>query len=257
MDAHPDPLATPVPSSPGLDDHQTDEQALHHLLCDLGQELCHPLASLRNGFDSLLDDAPKPIPPEHQSHVATITGLCDDLLRLAQGYLDYAEAARPSSPLRPENLTLGAVVDELGRRFGSKARDRGLTFETTVDAADAEIVTDAERCARIFANLIDNAIAYTPRGGRIRVEARVDGDSWLLTVEDDGPGIPAESQAKVFEPFHRLNRDEHSSTPGEGLGLSICRELAAQLRGRILLKSEVDRGTRFTVVLPKSPDAIN
>lgn len=252
MDAHPDPLATSLPSPPGLD----DQQALHGLLCDLGRELCHPLASLRSGFDSLLGEAPKPIPPEHQSHVATITGLCDDLLRLAQGYLDYAEAARPSSPPRPELLTLGAIVDELDRRFGPKARDRGLSFETIVDAADAEIVADAERCERIFANLIDNAIAYTPSGGRVRVEAGIDGDSWLLTVEDDGPGIPAESHSRVFEPFHRLNRDEHSSTPGEGLGLPICRALAAQLQGQILLRSEADQGARFTVVLPKGPDAV-
>lgn len=232
-------------------DHRADQEALHSLLCGLGRELCQPLVALRAGFDQLLSEAPGPIPPEHQGHVATITGLCDELLGLTRGYLDYAEAARPSSPAQPRPLALGAIVAELDRRFGSRARERGLTFDAVADAADAEVVADPERCMRIFDNLVANAIAYTPPGGRVLVATRLDGDSWLLAVEDDGPGIPAESQARVFEPFYRLNRDEHSSTSGEGLGLAICRELAARLGGEIHLWSEVDRGTRFTVVLPR------
>lgn len=237
-------------------DHRADQPALHNLLCGLSQELRQPLTALRTGFDQLLSEAPKPIPPEHEGHVATITGLCDELLGLVGGYLDYAEAARPSHPRRPQTLTLGAIVAQLDQRFGPKARERGLTLETIAEAIDAEVTADAERCMRIFANLVDNAIAYTPSGGRVRVETRLDGESWLLIVEDDGPGIPAESQERIFEPFHRLNRHEHSSIPGEGLGLSICRELTAQLQGRILLRSEVDQGARFTVVLPSKPGAV-
>jgi len=252
MDAHLAPRS--VPLSPTL--HPENQQALHALLCGIGRELRDPLAGLRTGFDQLLGDAPEPIPPELQSHVATITGLCDELLRLAGGYLEYADAVRGPSPTRPEVLTLGAIVSDLDRRFGGKARDRGLIFETAVAAADAQVVADPGRCARIFDNLINNAIAYTPSGGRVRVEAGLDGDTWILTVEDDGPGIPADSQTRVFEPFHRLNRDEHSSTPGEGLGLSVCRELVAQLRGQIVLQSAADQGARFTVVLPKSPGAM-
>ena len=236
-------------------DYRADQTDLHNLLCGLSQELRQPLAALRAGFGQLLNDAPKPIPPEHQGHVATITGLCDELLGLTRGYLDYAEAARSSNPSRPQALTLGAIIADLDCRFGPKARERGLAFETLADPSDVEVVADAERCMRIFHNLIDNAIAYTPSGGRVRVETRLDGDSWLLIVEDDGPGIPAESHARIFEPFHRLNRHEHSSIPGEGLGLSICRELTAQLRGRISLRSEVDRGACFTVALPREPDA--
>lgn len=255
MDAHPDPRAIPLSSAPEIDNQREDQRVLHNLLCGLGQELCGPLAELRTGFDRLLDEAPQPIPTEHQRHVATIEELCDDLLRLTSGYLEYAETARAVTPTRSDNLTLGAIVAELDHKFGEKARGRGLTFETAVNAADARIVADAERCARIFDNLIDNAIAYTPSGGRVRIEAAIDGDSWILSVEDDGPGIPADAQAKIFEPFHRLKRDEHSSIPGEGLGLSICHELATQLQGQIVLQSEADQGARFTVILPKHPES--
>lgn len=234
-----------------LVDHQADQEALLTLLRDLNQELRHPLASLRAEFDLLLDDAPGPIQPEHQGHVTTITGLCDELLGLTRGYLDYIEAARPSGPSQPRRLTLGAIVAELRQEFAPIASDQGLSFETVVEASDTEVVADPERCMRIFENLIANAIAYTPRGGRVRVETRLDGDSWVLTVEDNGPGIPAESQARVFEPFYRLKREENSSIPGDGLGLAICRALTTHLRGEIHLWTEANRGTRFTVVLPR------
>lgn len=257
MDAHLAPRDEfPFSSAPDVENHPTNQRDLRVLLRGLGQELREPLARLRTGFDQLLGEAPQPVAAEHRSHVATIRELCDDLLRMTGGCLEYAEAAKADEPARSDNLTLGAIVAQLDQKFGQKARNRGLTFETVVEAADARIIADAERCARIFDNLIDNAIAYTPSGGRVRIEAALDGDSWVLSVEDDGPGIPADSQAKVFEPFHRLSRDEHSAIPGEGLGLSICRELTAQLRGQIVLRSEADRGTRFTVVLPKHPGAV-
>lgn len=257
MDAHLAPREVPSSpaAAPSIDNQQTDQHALRVVLRGLSQELRGPLTKLRAGFDQLLDEAPEQ--PEHGGHVAAIKGLCDDLQRLAGGCLAYAEAARADQPTRADHLTLGAIVAELDRRFGEQARDRGLTFETAVGAADAPIIADADRCARIFGHLIDNAIAYTPSGGRVRIEAALDGDSsWVLSVEDDGPGIPTDSQARIFEPFQRLNRDEHSSIPGEGLGLSICRDLTAQLRGQIVLESEADRGTRFTIVLPKRPDVL-
>ena len=100
-----------------------------------------------------------------------------------------------------------------------------------------------------------NALKYTPEGGQVRLTARHEGDHWLVVVADSGPGIPSESIAKVFEPFYRLSRDEHSGVEGSGLGLAICREMVDQMRGEIAITSAVGQGTRVTVELPSEGPA--
>jgi signal transduction histidine kinase len=237
----------------GPPDERFDRKELHTLLCSLSHELCRPLASLRTGFDLLIADAPGAISPRQMGHVTTMMGLCDELLHLTRGYLDYAEVVRRSRPPKLGTLSIGAVVRELDRQFGPLARSRDQTWRAVVAEPDATVVTDASLCQQIFGNLVSNAIKYTPPGGTVGVSARTDGASWGLTVDDDGPGVPVEDRERIFEPFYRLPRDEQSKIEGTGLGLAICRELVAQLQGRITVRSEVGRGTSMKVVFPTRP----
>lgn len=257
MDAH---LDDPSPSPAGCStstvespDPRFDRKELHALLCSLSHELCRPLASLRSGFDLLIADGPGSISPQQMSHVTTMMGLCDELLLLTRGYLDYAELARGSRTPKLGTFSIGAIVRELDRQYGALARSRGQAWRAVAPEPDAVVVTDASRCQQVFGNLISNAIKYTPPGGTVAVSAQVGEDSWRLTVHDDGPGVPADARDRIFEPFFRLPRDEHSKVEGTGLGLSICRELAAQLNGRIIVESEEGHGTSMTVVFPKPP----
>ena len=84
----------------------------------------------------------------------------------------------------------------------------------------------------------------------MRVDGKVEAESWSLIVSDSGPGIPSEALGKVFEPFFRLARDEYSGIEGSGLGLAICRELVIQLQGAIVLDSVVGQGTSISVRFP-------
>ena len=86
----------------------------------------------------------------------------------------------------------------------------------------------------------------------MRVTGKAEADSWSVIVSDSGPGIPAEALDRVFEPFFRLARDEHSGIEGSGLGLAICRELVTQLQGEIALNSVVGEGTSISVRFPAS-----
>ncbi len=257
MDAQSDdPSSSPSSSSTSTIDSpepRFDRKELHTLMCSLSHELCRPLASLRSGFDLLIADGPEAVSPQQMTHVRTMMGLCDELLLLTRGYLDYAELARGSRTPTLGTFSIGAIVRELDRQFGALARSRGQSWRAVALEPDATVVTDASRCQQVFGNLVSNAIKYTPPGGTVAVSARVEGDSWRLTVDDDGPGVPADARDQIFEPFFRLTRDEHSKVEGAGLGLSICRELAAQLHGRIVVESEEGRGTSMTVVLPRNP----
>jgi signal transduction histidine kinase len=255
MDAHfdPPPSASSPASSVGPLDERFDRKELHALLCSLSHELCRPLASLRTGFDLLIADGPAAVSPQQMGHVTTMIELCDELLHLTRSYLDYAEVVRGARTPVLGTFSIGAIVGEIDRQFGPIARGHGHSWKAVAVDPDARIVTDASRCQQIFGNLVANAIKYTPAGGAIAVTARVEGDSWNLTVDDDGPGVPADSLDRIFEPFFRLPRDEQAKIEGHGLGLSICRELAAQLHGRIVARSVVGRGTSMSVVLPGRP----
>lgn len=223
---------------------------LRSLLSSLSHELCRPLVSMRAGFDLLLADAPGTVSAEQRVHLLTMLSLCDDLLRLTRGYLDYAALVDGGRGPTLGTFTLGAIIREIDRQFAPVAAACELRW--TLSAADpgVSVVTDASLCQQIFGNLVSNALKYTPRGGQVRVECEVRREHWYLAVIDDGPGIPLESREKVFEPFYRLDRDEHSRIEGNGLGLTICRELTERLGGRIALESSPGSGTRVEVCFP-------
>jgi signal transduction histidine kinase len=233
-----------------------DAHELRSILSSLSHELCRPLASLRAGFDLLLSDARTPITYDQRGHLGTMVSLCDDLLRLTRSYLDYAAIVQGSRPLCLGSFTIGALVAEIDRQFAPVAAARQIQWESGALPPESLVVTDASRCQQIFGNLVSNALKYTPSGGQVRVVGKVESDSWVVVVSDTGPGIPAESLDRVFEPFLRLARDEHAGIEGSGLGLAICRELVTQLQGDITLESTAGAGTSIAVRFPLASKAI-
>lgn len=250
-----------TPSSPSVEGQEItrfliDHGELRSILSNLSHELCRPLVSLRAGFDLLLGDSPSNITPDQQGHLLTMVSLCDDLLRLTRSYLDYAGIVQGSRPLCFGTFTIGALIDEIDRQFAPIAQSKQLTWESRSQAPEMVVVTDASRCQQIFGNLVSNAIKYTPAGGQVHVNGKVDTDSWTVVVADSGPGIPAEALDHVFEPFFRLDRDENSIIEGSGLGLAICRELVAQMRGNISVDSAAGKGTSICVRFPLNTPGI-
>jgi signal transduction histidine kinase len=109
------------------------------------------------------------------------------------------------------------------------------------------------RLRQMIANLLENAIRYTPSGGTVRVEAEAEGDQVILRVSDTGPGVPPADQPYLFDKFFRAsNVPEH--VPGTGLGLSIVKSIVDNHGGRIWVDSTLGAGTTFTVVLPRAED---
>ncbi len=239
-------------ASPASEPIPIDQGELRSLLSSLSHELCRPLVSLRAGFDLLLQDSSR-VTSDQRGHLLTMVSLCDDLLRLTRGYLDYAGLVNGSRVPSYGTFSLGAIIREIDRQFRGVAQTAGLGWETFADEPEAQVVTDASLCQQIFGNLVSNAIKYTPRGGHVRVECHAGPKNWCVAVIDDGAGIPSESLDRVFEPFFRLTRDEHSRIEGNGLGLSICRELTEQLRGTIVLDSTPGAGTTVKVQFPRKP----
>ena len=109
---------------------------------------------------------------------------------------------------------------------------------------------DADRLSRLLANLVSNAIKFTPGGGWVEIALRADGGSVLLEVSDTGMGIPEDERGKLFERFFRSQAALDRRVPGSGLGLYICKAIVDAHDGRIAVRSAVDRGTVVLVMLP-------
>jgi signal transduction histidine kinase len=134
--------------------------------------------------------------------------------------------------------------------FEPAAEEKQLTLSAQVPGEPPVIETDPVRLQQILVNLVSNAVRHSPAGGRIEVGVRVDTTAIEFTVRDEGPGIPADAQERIFEPFERF---DPASGLGTGLGLPVSRRLAEVLRGRLTLSSSTEKGAVFTLALPLRP----
>ena len=169
-----------------------------------------------------------------------LSNLIQDLLDLAR--LDQAQSDEVVVPL---SNVLREVVDDAQELVTQK----NLKIETDI-ADGVSAVGRAQDLALLARNLLDNAIRYTPEGGRITVDLRANNGRAILAVGDTGIGIPAKDLPRIFERFYRVDKARARETGGTGLGLSIVRHIAESHRGTVTARSELGIGSTFTVSLP-------
>jgi two-component system phosphate regulon sensor histidine kinase PhoR len=162
--------------------------------------------------------------------------------------LNRADGVAGGEPAPVDLAGLAAVLhDDLA------ASARAKELASTVDGDAAWVHGDAGRLARALRNLMENAIKFTPPGGRIGCRVATGDGTVVVTVTDSGIGIPADDVAGLFTPFHRAANAVHLAVQGNGLGLAIVRAIVGEHGGDVTVHSEVDRGTTVTVTLPAAP----
>ena len=142
---------------------------------------------------------------------------------------------------------------ELAKEVVADARPRlpaGCSLELTAPATLPPVAADPEKLRRVLVNLVDNAVKYSPDGGRIDVDLAASDGYVRFAVRDQGLGIPEAEQERVFDKFHRLDPYLQRGVSGTGLGLYICRELVRQMNGRIWVESSAGEGSMFSIELP-------
>jgi two-component system phosphate regulon sensor histidine kinase PhoR len=172
---------------------------------------------------------------------ARLSRIVSDLLDLSR-----LETERPSmAPVR-----LHRVVEEEAERLRSQAVDAGVSLE--VRATPATVRGSERDLGLLVRNLVENAVRYTPSGGRVALELSEDHGRVVLTVSDTGIGIPTRDLPRVFERFYRVDRARSRETGGTGLGLSIARHVVERHSGGIAARSQLGSGSTFTVTLPRA-----
>ena len=185
-----------------------------------------------------------------QALAANTTEECDRLLQMIDTTLDIAEAESGAASLQRADVDLARVVRDACDLFATVAEDKGVSVVTALPER-CDVSGDRERLQRAIANLLDNALKYTPSGGHVEVRSGPGPEGGaVLEVIDDGPGIAASHLPRIFERFYRVDKARSREMGGTGLGLSIVKHLAEGMGTTVSVASEVGRGTRFTVTVP-------
>jgi two-component system phosphate regulon sensor histidine kinase PhoR len=222
----------------------------------VSHELRTPLAAL-HGASLTLTQRGQHLPPEMREKLLgmiavqskRLASLVEDIL--LAGQLDAGSLRVEREPFNAAAVAR-AAVDEARQRAATKAM---LRVSTSDDLP--RVLGDEGRTHQVLANLIDNAVKYSPAGSRVDVEVQREDSRVRFLVRDRGPGIPAAEQEHVFEKFYRLDPNHHHGVGGSGLGLYICRQLVASMHGRIWVESAPLRGSTFAFDLPIASEAVS
>jgi len=235
----------------------TEEIELARLKEDMTYMLVHDLRSpltVLKGSLSLMEESLAAGRTEGLDELITLAQRnVDRILHMANELLDIRRIESGQLPLQPEAIDVGALLREVAARLAPLATPANITLEVTVDPDLPPLHADPELIGRVLHNLVDNAIKFTPDGGRVWLWARLDPErapgSLLIGVSDNGPGIPPEEQPHVFEKFRRA-ASTGGRRIGTGLGLPFCKLAVEAHGGRIWVESEAGKGSTFIISLP-------
>ncbi|HZQ15192.1 MAG TPA: HAMP domain-containing sensor histidine kinase [Gaiellaceae bacterium] len=218
------------------------EELERNFLMSVSHELRTPLTAIRGHVAALLEGVVTDPELASQS-LATVEAEARRLERLVGDILDLAKLDAHRFTVTSEEVDMAQLLDQAFERYREEAQRRAIDYRREGSAAPV-ITSDGDRVLQVVGNLLSNAFQATPDGGSIRLRLAQQNGTVRVTVEDTGPGIPAEVRERLFRPF------ESNRGGGTGLGLAIAKELSTALGGSLEVESQVGRGSRFSLVLP-------
>lgn len=215
---------------------------------DVSHELRTPITSIQ-GFAGALLDGMAATDEQRDRYLRIIRDESARLMELTGTMLELADLDSGRVTIARERVDTTALAEALEARHDAPASQARIALEITDLTPAGQPMADELRVLQVASALVSNALAYTPRGGRVRVSATRRGDRWELEVADSGPGVPASERERIFERFARLDESRAAASGGFGLGLPICRRLVEAMGGTIRVEDSALGGAAFVVSL--------
>lgn len=226
---------------------EQNEDIRRGLVADVAHELRTPLTILQGKLESIQEGAINPteeIVLELTDEVYRLNRLVSDLQQLS-----LAEAGK--LPLHIQTVNLKQMIERICNHLQWLADEKEISLQYDRIPAECLLEIDADRMTQVIVNLIGNALRHTPEHGLVEVSAQERDNAFLLRISDTGHGIPEEALPFIFDRFYKRDPSRSRNDSGTGLGLSIAKGFVEAHGGNITVESEVNKGTAFTIKLPK------
>lgn len=225
------------------------EQVRRDFVANVSHELRTPLSSIR-GFAETLREGAVEDTENRLGFLKTIEEQALGLQKLVDDLLDLSAIESGHRPPKLAPVDLAPLIRETLSRFGRPAGERGVVLSASLPDALPRALADGDQVRQVVANLVDNAVKYTDKGGRVEVSARAAGGGLVVDVRDTGLGIPAADLPRVFERFYRVDKARTREAGGTGLGLAIVKHLVEAQGGKVSVESRQPGGSTFSFFLP-------
>ena len=219
------------------------------LVANVSHELRTPITALQAKLENLIDGVEEPDRETFETMLVQV----ERLGRLVQQLLDLSRLEAGVVPLERSPFPVEPLLEHAVRE--QRLQQSAVDVAVSVDPADLTADGDPERVHQVVANLLENAVRFTPRGGTVEVRAQRNPKGVTIEVLDEGPGIPDSERTRVFERFYRADAARSSREGGAGLGLAIARWIVDLHGGEIHPEHRDPRGCRMVVTLPGDPPA--
>jgi len=228
------------------------ETVRREFVANASHELKTPITAIRGLVETLIDDK-EMAQPKRERFLAKIKKQSLRLSSIVTDLLTLSRLESESNEMKKVALDLREVILASAKAFTAMGEDRGIMMETQVPNASVEVLGDEDALCQAVSNLLDNAIKYTPEGGRVWARLYLQGTDAVIEVQDTGIGIEPKEHERIFERFYRVDKARSRELGGTGLGLSIVKHIVASHGGHVTVDSTPGSGSTFRVFLPLAP----
>ena len=238
-------------------EQEKEERERRLFVSNVSHELRTPLTSVKSYLEALDEGALyDPVAPDF---IKVSLDETNRMMRMVTDLLHLSRIDNATTKLDIELINFTAFITFILNRFDKmRNQDEEKKYELVRDypITSVWIEIDTDKMTQVIDNILNNAIKYSPDGGKITVSMKTTDDQMILSISDQGLGIPKQDLPKIFDRFYRVDRARSRAQGGTGLGLAIAKEIIKQHNGFIWAKSEYGKGSTFTIVLPYDKDAV-
>ena len=238
-------------------EQEKEERERRLFVSNVSHELRTPLTSVKSYLEALNEGAlSEPVAPDF---IKVSLDETNRMMRMVTDLLHLSRIDNATSHLDVELINFTAFITFILNRFDQiRGQNEEKKYELVRDypITSVWIEIDTDKMTQVIDNILNNAIKYSPDGGKITVTMKTTDDQMILSISDQGLGIPKQDLPRIFDRFYRVDRARSRAQGGTGLGLAIAKEIIKQHKGFIWAKSEYGKGSTFTIVLPYDKDAV-